>query len=144
MIRYVALWLAVCLPVFGHELVVDVEMERPVVSLRASYGPGEPAAHVAVAASASAKLGSAAISGETDSGGAFAFTPPAEGEWLVRVDDGYGHIAARTVVVNWARPATALNDQSNLWARMGAGLFVIFGLTAIVVLGRRRLPDGQS
>jgi len=140
MMRYVALLLALCLPAFGHELVVDVEMEQPAVSLRASYGPGEPAANAAVAASSAAAPARLAISGETDESGAFTFAPPAEGEWLVRVDDGYGHIATRTIVVNWARPATGLSEQSSLWARTGAGLFVIFGLTAFVFWGRRRLP----
>lgn len=143
MMRCVALLVALCLPAFGHELVIDVEMERPVVSLRASYGPGEPAKHVAVGASSSAAPARLAIAGETDESGAFTFTPPAEGEWLVRVDDGYGHIAMRTVVVNWATPATERSEQSSLWVRAGAGLVLIFGLTGIVFWGRRRLPAQQ-
>jgi len=141
MIRHVAILLATCLPGFGHELAVDVEMARPAVLLRASYGPGEPAAHVTVAASATAR--SAPIKGETDESGAFTFTPSAEGEWLVRVDDGYGHIATRTVVVNWAAPLAEVSDESSLWARTGAGLVVISGLTAFVFWGRRRLPNQQ-
>jgi hypothetical protein len=140
MIRYVALWLAFCLPVFGHELVVDVEIDQPAVSLRASYGPGEPAAHVAVAASSAT---SEAIEGETNAGGAFTFAPLAEGEWLIRVDDGYGHVATRTIVVNWAGPAAELPEATNVWTRTGAGLFVIFGLTAFVFWSRRRLPNQQ-
>lgn len=135
MISRAALGLVLCLPVFGHELALDVEMQRPEVLVRASYGPGEPAAQVAVVASAES---APAVSGETDEGGTFAFTPPSEGEWRVRVDDGYGHIATRTVVVNWAAPAAELGGRSNLWARAGAGLFVIFGLTAFAVWGRRR------
>jgi hypothetical protein len=141
MIRHVALWLALCMPAFGHELIVDVEIEQPAVSLRASYGLGEPAAHVAVGASSAAAPARLAISGETDEGGAFTFMPPAEGEWLIRVDDGYGHVATRTVVVNWAGPAAELPQSTNLWARTGAGLFVIFGLTAFVFWGRRRLAN---
>ena len=139
MIRYVALWLALCLPIFGHELVVDVEVDRPAVSLRASYGPGEPAAQVAVAVS----LGGNEIEGETDESGAFTFAPAAEGEWLIRVDDGYGHVATRTVAVNWAEPAAEIPQTANLWARAGAGLFVIFGLTAIFIWGRRRAVTPQ-
>jgi len=138
MIRHVVLYLALCLPVFGHELAIDVEMRRPEVVLRASYGPGEPAAHVAVAASSAAAPARLGISGETDESGAFAFTPPAEGEWLVRVDDGYGHVATRAVVVNWAAPAAELGEPASLWTRTGAGLAVVFGLTALVVWGRRR------
>jgi hypothetical protein len=138
MIRHVALWLAFCMPAFGHELVVDVEVDRPIVSLRASYGPGEPAAHVAVAVSSADEE----IGGETDAGGAFTFTPRAEGEWQIQVDDGYGHLATRTVVVNWAGPAVDPPQQTNIWAKTGAGLFVIFGLTtAFVFWGRRRVPN---
>ena len=135
MIRFLALWLALGLPVLGHELVLDVEMQRPEVLVRASYGPGEPAARVAVVASTGA---AGAINGETDPSGEFAFTPPSEGEWQVRVDDGYGHVATRAVVVNWVAPAAELSRQSNLWARAGAGLILIFGLTALAVWGRRR------
>ena len=141
MIRQVALWLALCAPAFGHELIVDVEMDRPAVSLRASYGADEPAAHAAVAASSAAAPARLGIRGETDAGGAFTFTPPAEGEWLIRVDDGYGHIATRTIVVNWAGPAAELPQPANLWARTGVGLFVIFGLTVFVFWGRRRLVN---
>jgi hypothetical protein len=143
MIRHVALWLALCLPVFGHELAIDVELQRPEVLLRASYGPGEPAAQVAVAVSSAAAQASWRISGETDESGAFAFTPPAEGEWLVRVDDGYGHIATRMVAVNWTAPAAELSEPASLLARAGAGLAVIFGLTAFVVWGRRRAAPLQ-
>jgi hypothetical protein len=143
MMRYVALWLVFSLPAFGHELVVDVEFERPEVLLRASYGPGEPAADVVVTASSAAAPARLGISGETDEDGAFAFTPPAEGEWLIRVDDGYGHVATRTVVVDWAGPAPELSERSSLWARTGAGLALIFGLTAFVVWGRQRLTTQQ-
>jgi hypothetical protein len=143
MTRHIALLLALCLPAYGHQLVVDVEMERPAIFLRASYGPGQPAAHVAVAALAAATPGSPGISGETDASGAFTFTPPAEGEWLVQVDDGYGHIAKRTIVVDWAGSAMQRREQPNLWARTGAGLFVIFGLTAFFVWGRRLFPNQQ-
>lgn len=143
MIRYAALWLALCLPVFGHELALDVEMQQPEVTLRASYGPGEPAAGVAVTASAAAAADSAAITGQTDERGAFGFTPPAEGEWLVRVDDGYGHVATRSVVVNWDAPAAEPSEPASLWARTGAGLALIFGLTAFVVWGRRRTVPPQ-
>ena len=135
MIRHAALWLAMCLPVLGHELALDVEMQQPELMLRASYGPGEPAAQIAVIAAAE---GATPISGETDGDGAFAFTPPTEGEWTLRVDDGYGHLATRTVVVNWADPAPERNEQASLWTRAGAGLAVISGLTAFVVWGRRR------
>ena len=138
MTRYAALWLALCLPIFGHELALDVELQQPEVVLRASYGPGEPAAHVAVAASSEAAPARLEISGETDELGTFAFKPPAEGDWLVRVDDGYGHVATRTVVVNWAAPAAELGEPASLWARTGAGLAVIFGLTAFVVWRWRR------
>lgn len=140
MMRYVALCLALCLPAFGHELAVDVELRQPEVSLRASYGPGEPAANIAVVASAAALP---EISGETDETGAFTFAPPAEGEWLVRVDDGYGHVATRTILVNWAAPAAELSEQTSLWTRAGAGLVVIFGLTAFAVWGRRRTTPQQ-
>jgi len=143
MMRHVALLLALSLPAFGHELAVDVEMERPEVLLRASYGPGEPAAHAAVAASSGIAPTRLGISGVTDESGAFTFTPPAEGEWLVRVDDGYGHVATRTVVVNWASSAAERSEPSDLWARTGAGLVVIFGLTAFVVWGRRRTTPLQ-
>ncbi|MDA1235697.1 MAG: hypothetical protein O3A53_12940 [Acidobacteria bacterium] len=143
MIRHVALWLALCTPAFGHELIVDVVMDQPEVSLRASYGLGEPAGHAAVAASSAAAPDRLGIRGETDAGGVFTFTPPAEGEWLIRVDDGYGHIATRTVVVNWAGPTAELPQPANLWARTGAGLLVIFGLTAFVFWGRRRLANQQ-
>lgn len=143
MMRYAALLLAFHLPAFCHELVVDIEIERPTVSLTASYGPGEPAMHVAVAASSAAAPARLAIAGETDESGAFAFTPPAEGEWLVRVDDGYGHIATRTVVVDWASPTAQRGESTSLWVRAGAGVVVIFGLTAFVFWGRRRLPTQQ-
>jgi hypothetical protein len=118
-------------------------MEQPEVLLRASYGPGEPAAHVSVGASSTAAPERLGISGETDEDGVFAFTPPAEGEWLVRVDDGYGHVATRTVVVDWAAPAAELPAPPTLWARTGAGLALIFGLTAFVVWGRQRLTTQQ-
>lgn len=143
MIRYVALWLAIGLPVFGHELAIDVEIQRPEVVLHASYGPGEPAAHVGVIASSAAAPARLGISGETDESGVFAFEPPAEGEWLVRVDDGYGHIATRTVEVNWGAPAAEVSEPASLWARTGAGLALIFGVTAFVVWGRRRTVPSQ-
>jgi hypothetical protein len=141
MIRYAALWLALCLPVFGHELAIDVEMQRPEVLLWASYGPGEPAMHVAVAASSAVAPARLGISGETDESGAFAFEPTAEGEWLVQVDDGYGHITKRTVAVKWDAPAAEPNQPTRLWTRTGAGLALIFGLTAFVWGRRRNVPS---
>ncbi len=143
MIRYAVLWLILSLPLFGHELAIDVEMQRPEVVLWASYGPGEPAMHVAVAASSTAEPADSGISGETDESGVFAFEPTAEGDWLVRVDDGYGHIATRRVVVKWDAPATEAGEPASLWSRIGAGLAVIFGLTAFAVWGRRRAVPSQ-
>lgn len=133
--RLAVLCLALAWTAAAHELVVDIEFARPNIVLTASYGPGEPAAHAEVAVSGSGI--SQEIAGLTDAEGRFSFAPPSEGDWLVRVDDGYGHVARRLITADWSAGAPP-NNRPDARVRAGAGLMLIFGATALFVWGRRR------
>jgi nickel transport protein len=134
------LLLAVAIPAFAHDLIIDAEVARPDVLLAASYGLGVPTAAADVAVYSPADSQTAAFTGQTDVDGRFSFAPSVEGEWRVVVDDGYGHREQRTVAVAWAAPTEPPNPQSSRWTRAGAGLVLIFGVTAFVAWGRRRGP----
>lgn len=137
-IRIVLTALAAVALASAHELVVDVELLRPQMIVSAAYGPGEPSVDATVTISFPELPESLSVTGKTDEEGVFSFTPSQEGECLVRVDDGYGHVQVRSVLMDWDSPAKQNDKRFSLWTRAGTGLAVIFGFTAFFMWGRRR------
>ncbi len=136
-LRVALLILMVVCPALAHDLIIDAELDRPDVRLAASYGLGGPTAQATVSVFAPDNPETPLFVGLTDAGGGFTFTPSDEGDWLVVVDDGYGHREQRFVTVVWATSAPDQEPRPSLWPRAGAGLALIFGLTAFFARSKK-------
>ena len=142
-LRVALLILMVVCPALAHDLIIDAELAQPDVRLAASYGLGGPTAQATVSVFAPDNPETPLFAGLTDAGGGFTFTPSDEGDWLVVVDDGYGHREQRFVTVVWATAAPAQEPRPSLWSRAGAGLALIFGSTAFFMWGNKRTSPPQ-
>lgn len=135
-----AILLLSALPALAHGLIIDAELAQPDVVLSTSYGLGLPTADANVRVYSPADSATPSFEGQTDIDGGFRFAPSMEGDWRVIVDDGYGHREQRSIAVAWAAPVESLSSQPNVLSRAGAGLAVIFGITALFAWGKKRTP----
>jgi nickel transport protein len=140
--RAFAILLLSALPALAHDLIIDAELSQPDVILSATYGLGVPAVDANVHIYSPSDSSTPSFEGRTDSDGRFRFVPSMEGDWLVVVDDGYGHREERSVAVTWSAPEADHSSRPSVLSRAGAGLAVIFGITALFVWGKKRTPIG--
>lgn len=141
--RAFAILLLSALPALAHDLIIEAELARPDVLLSASYGFGVPTVDASIRIYPPSDRSTPSFEGRTDVDGGFRFAPSMEGDWLVVVDDGYGHREQRSIAVDWAAPAAGRSPESSVLSRAGAGLAVIFGITALFVWGKKRTPTVQ-
>ncbi len=122
----------------AHDLVLDVEFARPEVIVAASYDLGAPASGADIRVSSPDNATTSEFVGVTDRDGEFRFAPSVEGQWLVELDDGFGHREQRVITVAWADSTTAEPEARDMLSRASTGLVLIFGVTALFAWGRKR------
>ncbi len=142
-LRVALLILMVVYPTLAHDLIIDAELDQPNVRLAASNGLGGPTTRATVSVFAPGNPETPLFAGLTDADGGFTFAPSDEGDWLVVIDDGYGHREQRFVTVDWATSAPDQEPRPSLWSRAGAGLALIFGSTAFFMWGNKRTSPPQ-
>jgi nickel transport protein len=116
----------------AHDLVVRTELSGRAVIVQGDYAGESPVRDAEVRVFESNTEISPTLVGRTDRNGVFSFVPDVAGEWVVIVDDGYGHYAESRITIDEDGAATS-NGSGRLstWLQMLVGVSVIFGITGL-------------
>ena len=141
----------------AHGTAYRVIQAGTLAAVEFTYSDGEPMAYVEVLAYSPRDQKVEHQYGRADKHGRVAFYPDVSGTWLIKADDGMGHVCKATVEIS-AKPSGGKGDLLELGAvaepaaqrvtilKTIAGLSVILNIAlAVQVVRRRSKPRrGQS
>jgi nickel transport protein len=85
---------------FAHGVEVsEISDSDAVRTLRFMYSTGEPMAYAKVRVFPPAKLDTEVLQTITTWNGYFSFVPDEDGDWLIKAEDGMGHMGSMTISV---------------------------------------------
>ncbi len=115
------------------------------VGVRVEYDSGHPVAHAEARIFAPEMPEEPYQSGFTDVKGFFMFFPSKPGEWRIEIDDGMGHRAVKSILMD---EESVLQDavtvpSRNRWKETVMGLLVIIALFSILAfwMSRTRINE---
>lgn len=132
--------------VFTHELQVLIDVNPPFVAVHSQYSENENCSYAEISIFGPRSNKTEFQVGNTDINGNFSFLPDSTGEWVVKVDDGMGHVKnvkikvtdvffnkAQTEADENVRPVTADKPRGGIpdYLKAVFGLSLIFGITGI-------------
>lgn len=115
--------------------------EGNAVTIEARYGDGEAMQYGEVKIFAPGNDSLEYQKGRTDAEGRFAFLPSKKGDWTIRLSDGMGHMATKTVkVTSGLRASGTTTAGFNITQKIVMVLIVLWGAagTALYFRGRSR------
>jgi hypothetical protein len=97
--------------ILAHGVIADQSSEK-AYGFQFSYDDGTDMSFVEVKVYGPDDPEKVSQVGRTNMAGTFAFIPPEEGAWVIKADDGQGHLAQVELDISSAPAPEALNDPS--------------------------------
>jgi len=96
----ITLLILVTSTIVAHDLDINVTFNYPTVISRCLYGPGEPAKNANISVFSPSGSEKPYQTGKTDQAGYFTIIPDIGGEWLIKADDGHGHLEQMKLTIS--------------------------------------------